>query len=202
MQEDDTRGDGFLRSESLLVRLEIDVTIDGSATVSVLVSSRDASTDPTLSRAAHLKLHRPCRRHDQCLWQGNIDANELLETPASSPTSPNVSAPSTTSRPSSNARSTSATPRESPVLRRELVEPERVSRHRLDADAENASAPSTAPSGSNRRDENRALREVRRIYRGVSPRSPPPGTYPQTPPLGAPLHLLVSPSSTVRDPRG
>ena len=70
MQEDDTRGDGFLRSESLLSpSWRLMLLSDGSVTVSVLVSSRDASTDPTLfSRAATLEAsHRPCRRHDQCL---------------------------------------------------------------------------------------------------------------------------------------
>ena len=127
--------------------------------------------------------------------------NRSLETPASSPTSPRhrrrLAPPPTRGRPLRRLGSP-------PVLRRELVEPERVSRHRpRRRRRERLRRPRPPRLAQTRRDENRALsRGAPHLPRRLPRARHRLGLTLRHHLLGAPLHLLVSPPSTVRDPRG
>jgi len=209
MQEDDTRGDGFLRSESLLSpSWRLMLLSDGSVTVRVRVPRLDASTDPTrFSRAASLEAsHRPRRRHDRCLMarQHRRERTALsrrrrhrrrLQT--SSRRRRRLSPPPTRGRPLRRLRRPS-------LLRRELVEPERLPRHHpRRRRRKRIRRPRPSRLAQTRRDENRALpRGAPRLPRRLPRARRRLGLTRRHHFLGAPLHLLVSPPPLMRDPRG
>ena len=209
MQEDDTRGDGFLRSESLLSpSWRLMLLSDGSVTVSVRVLRRDATTEPTrFSRAASLEAsHRARRRHDRCLM-ARQHRRERTALPRRRrhrrrlQTSPRgrrrLPPPPTRGRPLRRLRRPS-------LLRHELVEPERLSRHHpRHRRRKRIRRPRPSRLAQTRRDENRALpRGAPRLPRRLPRARRRLGPTLRHHLLGAPLHLLVSPPPLMRDPRG